>query len=156
MLTGLLHLHNLMRWVLIILMLVNIVKAAGGMSGNKAFTTGDKRNALFMMISADIQLLLGLALYFMGPWGIKNIQNQGMGNVMKDATGRFFAIEHTMGMLIGIVLIHIGYAAVKKNIADNAKFKKVFWFTLIAAIVMIASVPWPFREGMGRPWFPGM
>ncbi len=154
--TGILHLHNIMRWVVILFVLINLVKSASGMSGNKSFTAGDKRNALFMMISVDIQLLLGLFLYFMGSWGIKNIQNQGMGNVMKDAVSRFFAVEHTLGMLAGLVLIHLGYAAVKKNIADTAKFKKLFWFTLFAAILMLISVPWPFREGLGRPLFPGM
>ena len=154
--TGILHLHNIMRWVVIVFMRLTLIKSAGGLNGMKAFTAGDKKTALFMMISVDVQLLLGLALYFMGPWGIKNIQNQGMGNVMKDSVSRFFAVEHTLGMLIGLVLIHIGYAAVKKDISDAAKFKKLFWCTLIAAVVMIASVPWPFREGIGRALFPGM
>lgn len=154
--TGLLHLHNIMRWVVIIFMLLTLIKSAGGLNGLKAFTAGDKKTAMFMMISVDVQLLLGLALYFMGPWGIKNIQNQGMGNIMKDSVGRFFAVEHTLGMLIGLVLIHIAYASVKKNIPDAAKFKKLFLFTLIAAVAILISIPWPFRAGVGRPLFPGM
>ena len=154
--TGILHLHNLMRWVVILFILLTLIKSAGGLNGLKAFTAGDRKTALFLMISVDIQLLLGLYLYFAGAWGVKNIQNQGMGNVMKDSVSRFFAVEHLAGMLIGLVLIHIGYAAVKKNIADKAKFKKLFLFTLFAAIIMLASVPWPFREGIGRPLFPGM
>jgi len=154
--TGILHLHNIMRWVVILFILITLVKSASGMNGTKPFTAGDRRNALFMMISVDIQLLLGLYLYFMGAWGIKNIQNQGMGGVMKDNISRFWAVEHIGGMLIGLVLIHIAYSTVKKNIPDTTKFKRLFWFTLVAAVIMLASVPWPFRESIGRPWFPGM
>jgi hypothetical protein len=27
---------------------------------------------------------------------------------------------------------------------------------LIAMVLILAAVPWPFRELIGRPWFPGM
>lgn len=123
------------------------------MSGKKAFTSGDRKTALFMMISADIQLLLGLALYYMKGWF--SLLTSGNLN-MSDKYQRFWSVEHITGMLIGIILIHIGYSAAKKNIPDAAKFKKLFWFTLIALIVILATVPWPFRELVGRPWFPGM
>jgi hypothetical protein len=95
-------------------------------------------------------------LYFTGPWGIKNIQNMGMANVMKDAIGRFFAVEHTIGMILALVLVHIAYASSKKNSSDLAKHKKMFWFNCIALIIMLASIPWPFRAAIGRAWFPGM
>ena len=156
MVQGLLHLHNIMRWVVLLFALLAIFKSLGGMNGGKTFTPGNRRTALFFMISCDIQLLIGLALYFMGPWGIKNIQNQGMGAVMKDATSRFFAVEHNTGMLIAIILVHIGYSAIKKYIPDSAKFKKLFWFSTIALLIMLLTIPWPFREMIGRPLFPGM
>jgi hypothetical protein len=36
------------------------------------------------------------------------------------------------------------------------KYKKAFYFFLIAAILLLAGVPWPFRgEIIGRPLFPG-
>jgi len=151
--TGLLHLHNLMRWVIFILALVVIFKSYSGMKGGKAFTSGNKKTALFLMISADIQLLLGLSLYYMRGWF--DVLKSGS-LVMSDKYQRFWAVEHMTGMLLGIILIHIGYSSVKKNIADQAKFKKLFWFTLIALIVILATIPWPFREIVGRPLFPGM
>ena len=150
---GLLHLHNFMRWVVMLFVILTLVKSMSGMGGKKAFTPGDKKVAMFMMISADIQLLLGLALYFMKGWF--SVLTGGNLN-MSDKYQRFWSIEHMTGMLIAIILIHIGYSAAKKNIPDAAKFKKLFWFTLIALIVILATVPWPFREIIGRPWFPGM
>ena len=150
---GLLHLHNFMRWVVLLFVLLTLIKSASGLGGKKEFTTGDKKTAMFMMISADIQLLLGLSLYYLRGW----FDVLKSGNlVMSDKYQRFWAIEHLAGMLIGIILIHIGYSATKKNITDGAKFKKLFWFTLIALIVILITIPWPFRDIVGRPWFPGM
>jgi hypothetical protein len=150
---GLLHLHNFLRWVLLLLAVLTLVRSMRGMGGTNAFTSGDRKTALFLMISADIQLLLGLALYFMKGWA--NVLASGA-EVMSNKYNRFFAVEHITGMLIAIILIHIGYSASKKNIADRAKFRKLFWFTLIAVIVMLITIPWPGRELIGRPMFPGM
>lgn len=150
------HAHSFLRWVVLILALLTIIKSFSGMSSKKAFTAADKKMPLFFMISMDIQLLLGLVLYFTGAWGIKNIQNQGMGEVMKDAAGRFFAIEHTVGMLLAIIFAHVAYAFAKKNIDDTAKFKKIFTFTLLSLLAILVSIPWPFRELIDRPLFPGM
>jgi len=152
---GLLHLHNFGRWVVIILLLIAVAKAFSGMTGNKPFTNGDKKTGLFLMISAHIMLLIGLYQWFAGPWGLQNIQNQGMKAVMQDAVYRFWAVEHITGMLIAIILITIGKGSAKKNISDKAKHSRSFWYFLIAFIIILATVPWPFRE-VGRPLFPGM
>lgn len=152
MLTGIQHLHNFLRWFVIIFALWTIVKSMSGMSGNKPFGKSDKRPALLLMITVDIQLVLGLILYFGKGWW--NVLTSG--GFMKIAAQRFWAMEHMVGMLIGIILIHIGYSSIKKNIPDGAKFKKVFWFTLIGFIIILATIPWPFREAVGRGLFPGM
>lgn len=150
------HAHNLLRWIVLILAIISIVKSFSGMSSKKAFTAADKKIPLFFMISMDIQLLLGMLLYFTGAWGFKNIQNLGMGEVMKDSQSRFFAVEHLLGMLVAIIFAHIAYAIAKKQMDDTAKFKKIFTFTLLSLVVMLATIPWPFREAIARPLFPGM
>ena len=86
-----------------------------------------------------------------GDLGIKMIQNAGFSVVMKDSAARFFAVEHFAGMLIGIILITIARG---KSKALN--YKAASWLYLIALIVILVTIPWPFREGIGRPWFPGM
>jgi hypothetical protein len=35
------------------------------------------------------------------------------------------------------------------------KYKKAFWFFVVALILILAAIPWPSRE-IGRPLFPGM
>ena len=148
MYTGLLHLHSLLRWVILILLLIGIYQA---FTKNK----GLQKLSLFLLISAHITLLIGLYQWiFSKTVGLKVlIENMGgMGNVMKNSFSRFWAVEHFTGMLIAIVLITIARGKAKKDNFDAAK-----WLCLIALLLILASVPWPFREvGAGRTWFPGM
>jgi hypothetical protein len=70
---------------------------------------------------------------------------------MKHTEYRFFAIEHLTGMLVGIILITIA-----RGKAKVLNYKAASWLYLIALIIILVTIPWPFREGIGRPWFPGM
>lgn len=144
-----LSLHSILRWLVLLFALLVIVQSVGGMGGSKAFTPANKRNALFLLISCDLQLLLGLYLFFANSWN--NVLTSG-GDVMKNAGLRFYAVEHWVGMLVAIVLVHIGYSNAKKDIPQGTKHKRLFWFTLIALIIIIATIPWPMREAVGRPW----
>lgn len=154
---GLLHLHSLLRWVIFILLVVMVIKSFAGMMGNKPFVKSDKKLGLYLMIAAHTTLLIGLYQWFASPiWGFHDIQSLGMKAVMQDRIHRFWTVEHFAGMLIGIVLITIGRGSAKKNITDAAKHKRSFWFYLIALVVIVASIPWPFRELIGRPWLPGI
>ncbi|HMH21645.1 MAG TPA: hypothetical protein VK563_07710 [Puia sp.] len=152
----LLFLHSLLRWIILLLALIAVWRSGSGMSGGKLFTAADKKTGLFLMIAAHISLLIGLYQWVTGPLGLKNIQNMGFGAVMKDPVFRFYGVEHLTGMIIAIILITVGRGVSKKNIPDALKHKKTFWFFLIALIIILASVPWPFRAGIGRPLLPHM
>lgn len=155
MYNGLLHSHNLMRWIILILLVIAVLRHLSGMNKKTLVTAGDKKIDLFLMISAHITLVIGLYQWIAGPWGLKNIQNIGFGEVMKNSAFRFWGVEHITGMLLAIILITIGRGAVKRAV-DAAAHKKAFWCFLIALVVILVTVPWPFREGIARPLFPGM
>lgn len=152
---GMLHLHSVLRWVILILLLIAVYKSIAGK--NKPFTSGHRRTGLFLMITADIMLLVGIYQWIAGPMGLKSIQLNGMSVVMKNSVLRFFAVEHLVGMLIAIILIHIGYSYSKKDIPDSVKHKRAFLFYGLALLIILIFIPWPFREvGGGRTWLPGM
>lgn len=145
MYNGLLHLHNLLRWIILLFLLLSLVYAF-------AKNAKIQKTSLFLLIAAHITLVLGLFQWLNGSLGIKLIQDQGMGHAMKDPIHRFWAVEHLAGMLIAIILITIA-----RGKAKVLNYKAASWLYLIALIIIIASVPWPFRmEGIARPWFPGM
>lgn len=150
--TALLHLHSVGRWFVLIFLLVAIFRHAT--AGDRPFNAADRRTGLINTIFSDLQLLIGCALWFVGPWGYKQIVASGMSEVMKNSVSRFFAVEHQVGMIIAIALIHIGKAQAKKNIADRSKHRRSFIFYLLALLIILISIPWPFRVvGEGRGWF---
>ncbi|KIC93394.1 hypothetical protein [Flavihumibacter solisilvae] len=151
MYTGLLHLHNFLRWVILILLVIALVRHYRGMNARASYTPGDRKIDLFLMIASHTMLLIGLYQWFAGPLGLKNIQALGFGEVMKNASFRFFAVEHFVGMLIAIILITIGRAAGKPATAGVAQHKKAFTLFLVALILILISIPWPFREAVARP-----
>ncbi len=148
MYTGLLHLHNLLRWVILILLVIAMVQAFMARSGQSA--GGLKKTSLFLLIAAHLNLLIGLYQYFVGPWGFKTIQTYGMSEVMKNTALRFWAVEHITGMLIAIIMITIARGKVKKLQYVSART-----LYLVALLIILVTVPWPFRESIGRALFPG-
>ena len=143
-------LHSLLRWAVVILGLWTLINALTGYFGKRAYTANDNRSNLFFMISCDIQLLIGLALYIHNGWFDRL---KDMGNNMKDPYLRFFTMEHLTLMLVAWVLVHIGRATVKKADTDAAKHKKMLIFFGLAIVLIIAAIPWPFRQAIGRPYF---
>jgi len=141
---GLLDLHNVLRWLILLFLLIALFQAL-------AKSPGIRKSSLWLMICAHITLLVGLYQWFAGSLGLKMIQSAGFSTVMKDSATRFWAVEHITGMLIAIILI-----TVARGKAKVLNYKAVFWLLLIALIIIFALVPWPFREGIARPWFPGM
>lgn len=156
MYNGLLHLHSVLRWIILILLLVAIYKSFA--DRGRPFTSGHKKLGLYLMICADLMLMVGLYQWAFGEtWGLVNIKTMGFSAVMKDPVARFFAFEHSVGMLVAIILIHIGRGFGKKNIPDTMKHKRTLLFFGLALLIILISVPWPFRiVGAGRHWFPGM
>lgn len=142
--------HNLLRWAVLLFGLWTVLNALTGVFSKRTFTAGDNRSNLLFMISCDIQLLIGLILYFSNSWFDRL---KDLGNNMKDPVNRFFTMEHMSIMMIAWILVHIGRASVKRANTDAAKHKRMLIFFGIAFVFILGSIPWPFREAIARPWF---
>lgn len=143
--TGLLHLHSILRWIILLLLLITLFQA---ISKN----AGVKKTSLWLMICAHTMLLIGLYQLIAGRYGILSGLPDGI-VLMKDKFWRFFWIEHPLMMFIAIMLITIARG---KSKALN--YKATGWLLFIALLLILAAVPWPFREiiGENRHWFPEM
>jgi hypothetical protein len=97
-----------------------------------------------LTIVSHTMLLIGIIQWFAGAWGLKLIQNVGMGALMKNAEQRLMAVEHPLTMIIAIALITVGGVSVKKG-KSNAK-----WFYILALVLILSRIPW------ARALFPGM
>jgi hypothetical protein len=147
-----LHAHSIGRWIVLLLLLVAIFNSL--VAGSRPWIRSDARTGSILTIFADLMFFVGLSLWYFGPRGYKVIESVGMKEVMNNSGYRFFAIEHITMMLIAIILIHIGKVQAKKAISDRAKHKRTIIFYLLALIIILISIPWPFRNiGAGSNWF---
>ena len=148
--TGLLHLHNLLRYAVIILLIINLLKSFNGWFNKKEYMDSDNKMSLFLMIAAHIQLLLGFGLYFMS--SSVELAMADFGEAMKNATLRFWAVEHISAMILGIILITMARIMGKKGKTDQIKFRRQAIFLLLASLLIFSAIPWPWSE-VSRAWF---
>lgn len=140
MLTGLQHAHSYVAYAALILLIVASINAIIGMTSNKEFKDGDRKLALFALIFTHVQLLLGIVLYFNSP--MVTIFDLPMGEVMKNADLRLYAVEHPLINIIAVALITIGFSKHKRATTDKAKFKSVAIMYAIGTILILSRIPW--------------
>lgn len=149
MVTGLLHLHSSLRYIVLLALVYAIVK--GWQAGERKVEGKERRPYLIAMIVAHIQLLLGLGLYFMGENGLTALNSLfDTGSGLLSSLG-FFGIVHFVLMVIAITLITKAHSLAKKN----ATHRSVVRLILFALLIILVAIPWPFY-GYGRGFFPGM
>jgi hypothetical protein len=145
--------HNILRWAVLLFGVWTLLNALTGVFSKRSYTAGDNRTNLFFMISCDIQLLIGLILYFNNQW-FANLKAHAA-EVMKNPMERFFAVEHSLMMIIAWLLVHIGRSMVKRSDIDTQKHKRSLIYFGLAIVIIIAMIPWPFKAaGIARQWFP--
>ncbi|MCH2490030.1 MAG: hypothetical protein MK211_07760 [Flavobacteriales bacterium] len=134
--------HSYWAYLVLFIVVIATINAIAGYSGNKEYGPKDFRLALFALIVTHIQFLIGLVLYFVSPFGLQNITNNGMGEIMKDSLMRLYAVEHPLIMIITVIVITIGYSKHKKKLVSKPKFKMLAIFYTIALVLMLSRIPW--------------
>ena len=135
--------HSGLRWIALVLLLLAIYNAFTA----KEYEKKHRLVNMFAMISLHTQLLIGLVLYFTSD------KVQFIEGWMKSPLLRFYGMEHLAGMLIAIVLVTIGHSKSKKATESSDKFKAIKLWYVLALILILAFIPWPFRTALGAGWF---
>jgi hypothetical protein len=146
-----LWLHSLLRWAVLLTGAVAWFRAVGGGTARRPWTAKDELWGFLFTISLDIQLLVGLVLYFvLSPF--TKIAFQDFSGAMANSSLRFWAVEHLIGMIIAIALAHVGRVKIRKAANDARRHRLATIYFGLALVAICASIPWP---GMlvGRPLF---
>ena len=143
----LLSVHSVLRWLVILSAVAAFVAALRGAArpGGHAPRIAGFTLATFF----DVQLLVGLALYLrFSPLTTAAIHHfdRAMGNEVL----RFWTVEHPVGMIAGLALVHIGNVKVRRNPGDARALRRAAIYFALALVVTLLSVPWPFMP-YGRP-----
>jgi hypothetical protein len=136
-----LTLHNLVRWLVLILAVVATVNAILGWFSRRDWKGADRKWGSYFSIALDIQLLLGLILYF-GLSPIMRTAFSDFGAALSAPDVRYFALEHAFIMLTAVVLAHLGSALARRAGDSQAKFKRAAIFFSLATLLLLLGIPW--------------
>ncbi len=145
MYTFLLKSHSGFRYLVLLLVCLAIVRAFIGWFGNKPYTETDRKFNLFALIFSHIQLLLGIVLYFYSPF----VKMGDMANTMKDATLRYWTVEHAVMMIFAVVLVTVGHAKAKKAQEAILKHRTIAIFYTLAILMVLAAIVQSGRPILG-------
>jgi uncharacterized membrane protein YphA (DoxX/SURF4 family) len=144
-----LAIHNILRWIALVLLILTTLFAFIGWLGKREWAERDRKFGFFTTIALDTQLLLGLILYFfLSP--LTKTALQDFGAAMGVADLRFFGLEHAVYMILAVILAHVGSVLAKKAPNSKAKFMRTAIFFGLALLLVLAGIPW------GRPILPGL
>ncbi|MFZ4863184.1 hypothetical protein ACL9RF_13485 [Sphingobacterium sp. Mn56C] len=135
MLTGMKHLHSTLAIVLLVALVLSIVITLANFLGNKTY---NRKISLLGLISAHLQLVVGLLIYFTSPLGLSSFKGENMSNSLS----RLYFLEHPLMMIIGITLITIGYSKAKRISDDKKANQTVLIFFILGLIAILSRIPW--------------
>jgi predicted membrane protein len=143
MITGLSHTHAGLRWIILILLIVTIVRAFINRY-NSEFGAQAKLG-LFSMIAMHIQLLVGFGLYMSGELKANSIES----------ISKFINREHVIMMIVAVILGTLGHSLSKRAEDVATKYRKQFIFFGLSFVIIMAMIPWPCLRDFGDVynWF---
>ena len=148
----LLALHSLLRWLVLLVAIMAIVRGLAGWSGRRLWLVADDRAGRFFTMTLDLQALVGFILYFaLSPVTTEALRD--FGSAMSIPVTRYWAVEHLTMMILVLALAHVGRARSRKSREPVAKHRNAAIFYGIALLLLLLSIPWPFSR-IGRPLLP--
>ena len=131
------HAHSGFRWLVLLFLIVAVVNA---MMKKNRYSNSDRILNLVTMIVFHIQFLIGIVLYFISPM-VTHASGWMSNNI-----SRFYGMEHEIPMVLAMILITVGHAKSKKATDASKKNKAIFTYYFISLILILAAIPWPFRN----------
>lgn len=138
----LLKTHSGLRYLVLLMLVVVIVKSLAGLLGKKPFGKSDNLLSLVLLIVTHIQFLAGLILYFVSP-AVK------LGTGAMSNSYRYWTVEHVTLMLLAVVLITVGRSTSKKLPDAVSKHKRLFLLNTIALLIIIGAILMSGRKLFG-------
>lgn len=155
MYTTVLFLHSAIRWLVLATILYTLIRSYIGWLGNKPFTKSDNLARIITLAVVHIQAAIGLTLYVISP--VIRFFFDNFKHAVHHKDFRFFGMEHSLMMLVAVVLITIGSVSVKKKTSDVQKFKTLAIYFTLALLIILSSIPWPFLDMVAnRPLYRGI
>ncbi len=154
---GLLQLfHSILRWLVLISVGISGIVALKGYLQKTPIIVWERSLTILAMVVCHIQLLIGGGLYAMKFKTYDAVTARGNQSWMGDTVRRFWKFEHIGMMVLAIALVTIGRMVSKRAKTEQGKQLRIAIFYLLALVIMLMMIPWPFTaigKAQGIGWF---
>ncbi len=145
MYTLLLWLHSVTRWIVLLGGVAALGTAYSGLFSKRNYSGVDKATGVFFTAVFGLQVVLGLILYFISPWGLQAL-------FALDTAGDnralliFFGVYHITMMLVALVVAQLGYSRAKRAATDRLAFRNAAIGYTVGLLLVFLAIPWGIRS----------
>jgi uncharacterized membrane protein len=126
--------HSILRYAVILLLILVLLRSLYGWLTRKTFERSDYIISRVLTSGTHLQLLLGIILFFISPLVVFS------GETMKDPSMRYWTVEHWLLMLVAVLLITISSIRIKKQADSATKHRTVFLLNGLAMLIILVSL----------------
>lgn len=138
------EIHSMVRWLLVILFVVSIARSSIGWLKKKEWLPLDNTLSLILNMAADVQLVLGLVLYFvLSP--TTAVILSGFNKALATPGFSFIGIFHPLAMFLAVVLMHIGGKRAQRQLTGTSRHKGTVVTLVISFILILMAIPWNIK-----------
>lgn len=138
--------HSLMRWLVLFSVAAAGLIALRGWLMQRPIIVWERMLAIVALTLCHLQVVLGIVIY-----SIRFKRYVPPSFSPRDIT--FWKYEHITMMLLAVILVTVGRVLSKRAETENAKWKFIAIFYLIAVVLMCFAIPWPGGAmGLNREW----
>jgi len=136
------YLHGLWAFFVLIVWLMAIGRHVSGLVKKRWYDMQtDFRLALFALVVAGIQMLLGIGAYLTSDY-FRGIREGHMGEYMKNAHARLITVEHPSMALLAFLLMLFGFRRMFYQVDPRRKFFSIVLFYGLALLILLSRLPW--------------
>lgn len=135
--------HSWLRYAVLLMVLLVLLRSAAGLLRGGAWGGADEGLGRWLIRVWDLQFLLGLVLYFLSP--ITQFALANFGEALADRQLRVIAVEHPLLMLLATAALHVGWVRARNSAGDRGRLLRWLLFVAAAALLTAIAIPWEGR-----------
>ncbi len=135
--------HSWLRYPVLLMVLLVLLRSAAGLLRGRAWGGADEGLGRWLIRVWDLQFLLGLVLYFLSP--ITQFALANFGETLADRQLRVITVEHPLLMLLATAALHVGWVRARRSADDRGRLLRWLLFAAAAALLTAIAIPWEGR-----------
>ena len=135
--------HSWLRYPVLLMVLLVLLRSAAGLLRGRAWGGADEGLGRWLIRVWDLQFLLGLVLYFLSP--ITQFALANFGEALSDRQLRVITVEHPLLMLLATAALHVGWVRARRSAGDRGRLLRWLLFAAAAALLTAIAIPWEGR-----------